>query len=162
MDGSSPRSMAVRRQQFALPLPNGPVLFTPSAVVDLVYEGSEDWAEELSGDTLVNYLTGFANGKPIEELLTLLEAPRLNERRRPSFSRANLQIHTGFKKWASASSQSFPFDWKGCAGLGRMGWTLVTPIPVCIHDDCSNKRLVGTNTFGHGNHLATPVDSRLA
>ena len=82
MDGSSPRVWPYAANNSPLPLPNGPVLFTPSAVVDLVYEGSEDWAEELSGDALVNYLTGFsANGKPIEELLTLHEAPRLNERR---------------------------------------------------------------------------------
>ena len=57
MDGSSPRVWPYAANNSPLPLPNGPVLFTPSAVVDLVYEGSEDY-KELQG--CAGQLTGSA------------------------------------------------------------------------------------------------------
>lgn len=82
MEGKSPKVWPYSPNNSPLPLPVQGVLFTPDRVIELNEFHGEERLDELSGEALATYTSGFAsNGQSLDAMLASAGAEPLSERR---------------------------------------------------------------------------------
>ena len=80
MEGKSPKVWPYSPNNSPLPLPVQGVLFTPDRVIELNEFHGEERLDELSGEALTTYTSGFAsNGQSLDAMLASAGAEPLSE-----------------------------------------------------------------------------------